>query len=54
MAQNNGDLTEKGCGAMMKCLFLKGNAAKNIYNDMSVTSVVSALSTPQSRTGLLG
>jgi transposase len=37
MAQNNGDFTAKECRAVMKYLFLKGNSAKNIYDDMSVT-----------------
>jgi hypothetical protein len=37
MAQNNGDFIAKGCRAVMKYLFLKGNSAKKIYNDMPVT-----------------
>jgi transposase len=37
MAQNNGDFTVKEWRVVMKYLFLKGNSAKRIYDDMSVT-----------------
>jgi transposase len=37
MAQNNGDFTVKECQVVMKYLFLKGNLAKKIYDDMLVT-----------------
>jgi hypothetical protein len=34
MAQNNGDFTAKEYREVMKYLFLKGNSAKNVYDDM--------------------
>jgi hypothetical protein len=34
MARNNGDFAAKECQAVMKYLFLKGNSAKKIYDDM--------------------
>jgi hypothetical protein len=37
MAQNNRDYTAKEWQAVMKYLFLIGNSAKKIYDDMSVT-----------------
>jgi transposase len=37
MAQNNGDFTAKECQVVMKYIFLKGNPAQKIYDDMSVT-----------------
>jgi predicted HAD superfamily hydrolase len=37
MAQNNGDFTAKEFRAVMKYLFLKGNSAKKIYDNMSLT-----------------
>jgi hypothetical protein len=53
--QNNGDFTAKEYRTVMKCLFLKENSAKKIYDDMSVTlGKISPLPNPQSRTGLLG
>jgi hypothetical protein len=39
MVQNNGDFTVKECRAVKKYLFLKGNSAKKIYDDMLVTLV---------------
>jgi transposase len=36
-AQNNRDFTAKEWRALMKILFLKGNSAKEIYDDRSVT-----------------
>jgi transposase len=37
MAQNNGDFTAKEWPVVIKYLFLKGNSAQKIYNDMSAT-----------------
>jgi transposase len=37
MVQSNGDFTAKECQAVMKYVFLKGNSAKKIYDDMSTT-----------------
>jgi transposase len=37
MVQNDGDFNAKGCRTVMKYLSLKGNSAKKIYDDMSVT-----------------
>jgi hypothetical protein len=37
MTQNNGDFTAKECRAVMNYIFLKGNSAKKIYDDMPVT-----------------
>jgi hypothetical protein len=37
MAQNNRDFTAEGCQVVMKYVFLKGNSAKKIYGDISVT-----------------
>jgi hypothetical protein len=37
MAQANGYFIAKEWRAVMKYLFLKGNSAKEIYDDMSVT-----------------
>jgi hypothetical protein len=34
MAQNNEDFTAKEWGAVMKYLFLQGNSAKEIYDDV--------------------
>jgi transposase len=37
MMQNDGDFTAKECQVVMKYIFLKGNSAKMIYIDISVT-----------------
>jgi hypothetical protein len=37
MAQNNRDFTAKEWQAVMKYLFLQGNSAKKIHDDMSIT-----------------
>jgi hypothetical protein len=54
MAQNNEDFTAKECRAVMNYLFLKGNSAKKFTMVCWLHYVIRALSTPQSRTGLLG
>jgi transposase len=37
MAESNRNFTAKEWRAVIKYIFLKGNLAKNIYDDMSVT-----------------
>jgi hypothetical protein len=54
MVQNNGDFTAKECRVVMKIIFLKGNMAQKMYNDISFHKLISALPSPHSRTGLLG